>query len=529
MSIMPLPVFEADADPHHRSAMTDQEIYDRLEAPKSIVVRFGSMKLVGEFPYDGQAKPGCGSKLVIRTHRGTEIGEMLTSTCANAGCSKSVTRNEMLEYIENSGGRDYPFHTDGRILRVATIDDLNTQSALDTIRVEAVKVCKAEIIDLNLKMKLVEAEPILGGELLTFYYMSEERVDFRDLVRRLAAHFKTRIEMRQVGARDEARLVADYERCGQHCCCKNFLKVLTPVSMSAAKRQKATLEPLKISGRCGRLMCCLRYEDQTYKELRAALPKRNTRVGTAEGPGVVIDSKVLVQLVLVRLDFEAKEIAVPVEELMDPDNCPPPGTVPAAQKEADGLRGLTEEEVVDGVDDRNRRQRNRYQQQDQYRQRSQDLDAGRDDRSSADESDDFGDDINRGPAMVNFDQPIDPDRGGDQVDVDAGAAGDGEQTGEDARSTDERGGRRRRRGGKRRRRGSQRNPPDVDGGAAAQGDAGSPSADQPRPSQPGPRPERPGADDQPGGDGGGRRRRRRGGRRRRRGGAGGGDAPNENG
>lgn len=371
MSIKPLPVFEADADPRHRSAMNDEEIYAALEPPKTIVVRFGSMKLVGEYPYDGDAKPGCGSKLVVRTHRGTEVGEMLTSTCPNAGCSKSVTRNEMLEYIENSGGGDYPFHTEGKVLRVATIDDLNAQSGLDSLRQQAVKTCKALITELGLKMKLVEAEPILGGELLTFYYMSEERVDFRELVRRLASEFKTRIEMRQVGARDEARLVADYERCGQHCCCKQFLKVLKPVSMSAAKRQKATLEPLKISGRCGRLMCCLRYEDQTYKELKAALPKRKSRVGTEEGPGIVLDTKVLVQLVLVRLDHDGKEIAVPVEELLDPDNCPPPGTKPKAEAEADALRGLSEQDVADRTDDTKRSRRSRSQQQDEYRAQSQ--------------------------------------------------------------------------------------------------------------------------------------------------------------
>src|SRR5262249_39710830 len=150
--------------------------------------------------------------------------------------------------------------------------ELNKQAALSARRPEYVKACKAFIAELELPMKLVDVEPILGEELLTFYYMSEQRVDFRRLVKLLAAEFKTRIEMRQVGARDEGRVVADYERCGQHCCCKNFLKVLKPVSMKSAKLQKATLDPLKISGRCGRLMCCLRYEDQTYDELKKNLP-----------------------------------------------------------------------------------------------------------------------------------------------------------------------------------------------------------------------------------------------------------------
>jgi len=381
MSIFPLPVFEADADPRHRDAMTDEEIYARLEPPKTMVVRFGYLKLVGEFPYDGDAKPGCGSKLVCRTHRGTEITEMLTTTCENAGCAKSVTRQEMMQFIENSGGRDYPFHQRGRVLRVATIEDLNKQASLDARKKQYVTTCRALIREIDLPMKVVEAEPILGNELLTFYYMSEHRVDFRELVRRLAAEFKTRIEMRQVGARDEARLVADYERCGQHCCCKNFLKVLRPVSMKSAKNQRTTLDPLKISGRCGRLMCCLRYEDQTYEQLKVNLPRRNKRVGTAEGPGVVVDTKILVQLVLVRLEHDNREIAVPVEELMDPETCPPPrlpGVGPPAI-EPDPLRGLPAEEVKERTDDakrsrsRKRRggRRSKTAQQDAYRKLSE--------------------------------------------------------------------------------------------------------------------------------------------------------------
>ncbi len=319
MSIFPLPVFEADADPRHRSAMSDEEIYERLAPPKTIVVKFGRLGNVGEFPYEGDAKPGCGTKLTARTHRGTEVVEMLTTTCDNAGCSKSVTRHELLEYIDNSGGRDFPFYTDGKILHVATVEELLKQTELDSNKTHYIATCKRLIRELDLSMKLVDVEPILGEELLTFYFMAQERVDFRKLVRDLAANFKTRIEMRQVGARDEARLVADYERCGQHCCCRNFLKVLKPVSMKSAKIQKATLDPLKISGRCGRLMCCLRYEDQTYDQLRKNLPKRSKRVGTSEGPGVVLDTKILVQLVLVRLDHNDQQIAVPVEELIDPE------------------------------------------------------------------------------------------------------------------------------------------------------------------------------------------------------------------
>ncbi len=327
MPIYPLPQFEADL----KAAEEDRLAYEKLKVPRTLVVRFGSMKMVGEFPYDGSIKPGCGSKIVIRTHRGTEIGEMLTSTCPNAGCSKSVTRQEMLQYIENSGGRDYPFHADGRALRVATADDMERQARLEQSRHELKMGARRVAEQLALPMKVVDAEPILGGERITFYFTSEQRVDFRDAVRLIGQEHRTRIEMRQVGARDEARLTADYERCGQYCCCKNFLKVLKPVSMKSAKTQKATLDPLKISGRCGRLMCCLRYEDQTYEDLAKRLPRRKSRVGTPEGDGTVLDTQILTQLVLVGLDGQDKQIAVPVEDLTPPKSLkPPPPPLPPA-------------------------------------------------------------------------------------------------------------------------------------------------------------------------------------------------------
>ncbi len=344
MSIDPLPVFEADADAHHRSALTDEEQRERIQAPDSLVIRVGKMGLIAEYAHDGDLTPVCGMKLVARTHRGVELVEMVTTTCENSGCGKTVNAEDMRNFIEKSGGREFPMFTNGRILRAATTEDLNKQSALDSSKSEYLTSCKDLIKELDLDMKLVEVEPILGGELLTYYYMAADRVDFRELVRRLAGEMKTRIEMRQVGARDEARLVADYERCGQYCCCKSFLKVLKPVSMKSAKLQKATLDPLKISGRCGRLMCCLRYEDQTYRDLRERLPKRNTRVGTAEGPGIVVGGRVIVQLALVKLEHDRKEIAVPVDELMDPETCPKPGE---AEVGADPLRGMPESRVFE--------------------------------------------------------------------------------------------------------------------------------------------------------------------------------------
>jgi cell fate regulator YaaT (PSP1 superfamily) len=311
MPIFPLPQFEADL----AQDRVDREAYEKLSVPKTVVVRFGSMKMVGEFPFNLNVKPGCGTKMVARTHRGTELAEMLTSTCPNAGCSKSVTRKEMLEYIENSGGKDYPYFNDGSIIRIATTDDLNEQRRIEGLRQGMQRFAQSKAVELGLAMKVVDAEPILGGERLTFFYTSEDRVDFRELVTVLSQEYPARIEMRQVGARDEARLIADYEKCGQHCCCKQFLKVLKPISMKSAKIQKATLDPLKISGRCGRLMCCLRYEDETYETLRKRLPKMKARVTTPEGIGTVVDAQILTQLVLVVLDADDKRIAVPVENI----------------------------------------------------------------------------------------------------------------------------------------------------------------------------------------------------------------------
>ncbi len=215
-----------------------------------------------------------------------------------------------------------------------------------------IKFTKAMVAELDLAMKLVDIEMLLGGERIIFHYVSEQWIDFRELVRRLAAEYRTRIEMHQVNARDEARLVADYEKCGQHCCCKQFLKVLKPVSMRSAKVQKATLDPTKISGRCGRLMCCLRYEDETYESLRKKLPKKNTRVRTDDGPGTVVDSQILTQLVLVALDTTPGLSAFPLEniELLPRDQdtrvVPPPQTgrdAPAGRSDdrrpGAGLRG----------------------------------------------------------------------------------------------------------------------------------------------------------------------------------------------
>ncbi|MFM7807846.1 MAG: hypothetical protein ACKPEA_07920, partial [Planctomycetota bacterium] len=225
MSILPLPIFELDADPERRGGtLTDAEAYARLKPPTSIVVRFGARRMVGEFPYAGGAKPGCGSKLVVRTPRGTELGEMLTTTCSNGGCGKIVSRSQLLKYIENSGGKDYPFTNEGEVLRVAEPADLEAWSRLQAStrarRDRAVEIARG----FALPLKVVELEAILGGESLTLHWMSMEETapDVAPLLQALTEAFGGPVVGQQIGARDEARLVADYEKCGQHCCCKNF-------------------------------------------------------------------------------------------------------------------------------------------------------------------------------------------------------------------------------------------------------------------------------------------------------------------
>jgi len=345
MSIFPLPVFEEDADPARRDALTLEEQLAATEPCKTLVVKFGRMNMIGEYESRDGVQAGCGSKLIARTHRGVELTTLLTTTCPNNGCPTSVSRNEIRDYIEASGGRDYPFYDRGRILRIATAEDLRLfterQGEAQRMAAKCRELAKFYVMD----MTIVDAELTLEGERGVIYYRSENRVDFRDLAQELAVEFRTKLDMRQVGARDEARLVADYERCGQHCCCKGFLKVLKPVSMRSAKQQKATLDPLKISGRCGRLMCCLRYEDVTYRELKANLPHRKTRVGTVEGPGIVMDGQILTQLVQVKLESDSRIIAVPLEELMDPDECPAPGEY----GERDPMRGISPDEAEERI------------------------------------------------------------------------------------------------------------------------------------------------------------------------------------
>jgi cell fate regulator YaaT (PSP1 superfamily) len=172
-------------------------------------------------------------------------------------------------------------------------DDSNDLSRLRSAERGEFEFCNQAIANLNLDMQLVDVEHVFGGERVIVYYLSENRVDFRELVKALAAEFQTRIEMRQIGVRDEAKLLADYGDCGKPVCCNTHLSEMPPVSMKMAKLQKATLDPTKISGRCGRLKCCLRYEFDTYEELQKELPPIGAAILTGRGKGTVLAHEIL--------------------------------------------------------------------------------------------------------------------------------------------------------------------------------------------------------------------------------------------
>jgi cell fate regulator YaaT (PSP1 superfamily) len=278
--------------------------------PPTCGVRYGAMNWIGEFRLPSQVDAGRGSKLVIESERGIELGEQVGLLCR--GRKPQVPRAQVSKYVDSSGGEFYRFRA-GKVLREATSQDLDEHQRLNEHVHDDVQRCAQLATELDLKLKVITAEHLLGGERIVFYFRSEGRIDFRDLVRGLAQYYQTRIEMRQVGARDEARLIADYEICGRQCCCKNFLKKLRPVTMRMAKLQKSTLDPSKVSGRCGRLRCCLRYEHEGYDQLARQLPRLGTRLETEIGPATVVDRQVLTQLLLVRGD-DNRTLAVPVDE-----------------------------------------------------------------------------------------------------------------------------------------------------------------------------------------------------------------------
>jgi len=288
---------------------------------KHMLVRYGRMDTLGSFEHNETYIPKLPTRIVVKTDRGLELGHLVGQLAPYKTGQFKLSNDQLKEYFHDAHV-DFFDKPPGKVIRYATAEDISEERHLQKITEEEIECCKRFTKEMNLPMKIVDAEHIFGGERIIFYFMSDTRVDFRELVKKLAHEYQTRIEMHQIGSRDEARLLGDVESCGQQCCCKRFLKVLKPVNMRMAKMQKATLDPSKISGYCGRLKCCLRYEDKTYTELKKRLPKKNTKVKTEYGQGKVVDSQILTQLVVVEHD-DGRRAAFPVEELEIPSSPEP--------------------------------------------------------------------------------------------------------------------------------------------------------------------------------------------------------------
>ncbi len=201
-----------------------------------------------------------------------------------------------------------------KVLRKASPEEVADHEVLKGKEGSAFDLCKRKIIAMKLPMKLLRAEYLLRSTKLLFYFFSEDRVDFRDLVKELAKEFKVRIEMRQVGVRDEAKIIGGVGNCGNVVCCKRFLNNFSIVSIKMMKEQNLLLNPSKISGVCGRLMCCLGYEYGMYVELKKDFPKVGKRVTTPQGEAKVIKNNVLIQTVTVETG-DGKEVTFPVKDV----------------------------------------------------------------------------------------------------------------------------------------------------------------------------------------------------------------------
>ncbi len=197
-----------------------------------------------------------------------------------------------------------------KILRLATAQDERIVEENRTKEKKAYDVCLQKIADHGLDMQLVSAEVAFDGSKILFYFTADERVDFRELVKNLASVFHTRIELRQIGVRDKAKMVGGLGICGRHFCCASFLEEFQPVSIKMAKTQNLSLNPTKISGTCGRLMCCLKYEQEAYEDLIRTSPKMESFVDTPEGRGTVVEIDLLRQRVKVRMEDAPETISV---------------------------------------------------------------------------------------------------------------------------------------------------------------------------------------------------------------------------
>jgi cell fate regulator YaaT (PSP1 superfamily) len=233
-----------------------------------------------------------GDSVIVETIRGLEFG---TVTLVD----KEVEEESLTNPLKD-------------VIRVATEDDKKKNEINKEKENDALKICEEKVKVHNLEMKLVDVEYTFDNSKLIFYFSAEGRIDFRELVKDLAAIFKTRIELRQIGVRDEAKMLGGLGHCGREFCCHGFLCDFQPVSIKMAKDQGLSLNPTKISGACGRLMCCLGYEQCGYEEKIKRVPKVGSLVSTPLGEGTVMNANILKELVKVRL--KGKDDSVDLEE-----------------------------------------------------------------------------------------------------------------------------------------------------------------------------------------------------------------------
>jgi len=224
--------------------------------------------------------------VVVNTGRGMELGRVVIAP-------KQVLAEEVTKPLKS-------------VVRKATDDDIQRAQEFEEKEREALAECAKLIVKLKLPMKLLSAEYNLDGTRLTFFFSAAGRVDFRELVRQLNSRFKVQVELRQVGPRDETKLMGGFGRCGRPLCCMSFLTEFAPVSIKMAKEQALPLNPMKISGTCGRLLCCLGYENELYRAMKEKLPKEGQKVSTPSGVAKVVGSNPLKETVLVELESEAR-------------------------------------------------------------------------------------------------------------------------------------------------------------------------------------------------------------------------------
>jgi cell fate regulator YaaT (PSP1 superfamily) len=225
-----------------------------------------------------------GDRLVVETSKGIECGYA-------SGSNRNVEDDQIVSPLK-------------KVVRLATEEDLRRIEENKKKAKKAFDFCEEEVLRLKLDMKLIDVEVSFDSGKMLFYFTSDGRVDFRELVKILAANFKTRIELRQIGVRDEAKLLGGLGICGQPFCCSRFLDAFQPVSIKMAKEQGLSLNPVKISGSCGRLMCCLKYEQDAYEYLNSFTPHPGSVVKTPDGEGVVVDTNVLSGMLSIRLGEE---------------------------------------------------------------------------------------------------------------------------------------------------------------------------------------------------------------------------------